>query len=53
MNFQTAERQHMQFDHIQFTLGFRQAQEYGGEDRDYEKVDRLPEGFPLMAIAGV
>lgn len=44
---------HMQFDHTQFTLGFRQALEYGIDYRDYEKVDRLPEGIPLMAIAGV
>ncbi|WP_417266971.1 hypothetical protein [Celeribacter baekdonensis] len=43
----------MQFDHIQFALGFRQALEYGIDYRDYEKVDRLPEGIPLMAIAGV
>lgn len=43
----------MQFDHTQFTLGFRQALEYGIDYRDYEKVDRLPEGIPLMAIAGV
>lgn len=43
----------MQFDHPQFTLGFRQALEYGIDYRDYEKVDRLPEDIPLMAIAGV
>ncbi|WP_405108720.1 hypothetical protein L0Z65_14555 [Phaeobacter sp. BS52] len=43
----------MQFYHPQFTLGFRQALEYGIDYRGYEKVDRLPEGVPLMAIAGV
>ncbi|WP_170588223.1 hypothetical protein [Ruegeria arenilitoris] len=43
----------MQFDHTQFTLGFRQAIEYGIDYRDYEKVDRLPEDVPLMAIAGI
>jgi hypothetical protein len=32
----------MQFDHTQFTLGFRQALEYGIDYRDHEKVDRLP-----------
>jgi hypothetical protein len=53
MNFQTAERHHMQFDHTQFTLGFRQAIEYGIDYRGYEKVDRLPEDVPLMAIAGI
>ena len=26
--------------------------EYGIDDRDYEKVDRLPEDIPLMAVAG-
>lgn len=53
MDFQAAERLHMQFDHTQYTLGFRQALEYGIDYRDYEKVDRLPDGIPLMAIAGV
>ncbi|AXT35599.1 hypothetical protein D1820_11785 [Phaeobacter sp. LSS9] len=43
----------MQFEHTQFTLGFRQALEYGIDYRDYEKVDRLPDGILLMAIAGV
>ena len=43
----------MQIDHTQFTLGFRQALEYGIDYRDYEKVDRLPGGVPLLAIAGV
>ncbi|CUH45149.1 hypothetical protein [Ruegeria atlantica] len=43
----------MQFEHTQFTLGFRQALDHGIDYRDYQKVDRLPEGIPLMAIAGV
>ncbi|MEV8468000.1 hypothetical protein AB0T83_14585 [Fluviibacterium sp. DFM31] len=43
----------MQIDHTQYTLGFRQALEHGIDYRDYEKADRLPEGVPLMAIAGV
>lgn len=43
----------MQFDHPQFTLGFRQALEYGIDYRGYDRVDRLPEGIPLMAIAGI
>ena len=53
MKFQAAERLHMQFDHTQYTLGFRQALGYGIDYRDYEKVDRLPKGIPLLAIAGV
>ena len=43
----------MQFDHTHFTLGFRQALNHGIDYRDFQKVDRLPEGIPLMAIAGV
>ncbi|WP_204112485.1 hypothetical protein [Shimia biformata] len=43
----------MQFDHTQFTVGFRQALENGIDYREYDKVNRLPEGIPLMAIAGV
>ncbi len=43
----------MQFDHTQYTLGFRQALGYGIDYRDYKKVDRLPEGIPLLAIAGI
>ena len=53
MDFQAAERLHMQFDHTQYTLGFRQALGYGIDYRDYKKVDRLPEGVPLLAIAGI
>ncbi|MDO6800017.1 hypothetical protein [Shimia thalassica] len=43
----------MQFYHPQFTLGFRQALEYGIDYRGYKKVDRLPEGVRLLAIAGI
>lgn len=43
----------MQFDHTQFTLGFRQALDHGIDYRDFEKVDRLTSGIPLMAIAGI
>lgn len=43
----------MQFAHTHFTLGFRQALDHGIDYRDFQKVDRLPEGIPLMAIAGV
>jgi len=43
----------MKFDHTQFTLGFRQALDHGIDYRDFQKIDRLPEGIPLMAIAGV
>ncbi|MBD3664913.1 hypothetical protein [Sulfitobacter aestuariivivens] len=43
----------MQFDHTQFTLGFRQALDHGIDYRDFDKVDRLPKSVPLMAIAGV
>lgn len=43
----------MQFDHTQFTLGFCQALGYGIDYRDYEKIDCLPEGVPLMAVAGI
>lgn len=43
----------MQFDHTQFTLSFRQALEYDIDYRDFQKVDRLPEGISLMAIAGI
>lgn len=52
-NFQATERHHIRFEHTQFTLGFRQALECGIDYRDYEKVDRLPEDIPLMAVAGV
>ena len=43
----------MQCAHTHFTLGFRQALDHGIDYRDFQKVDRLPEGIPLMAIAGV
>lgn len=43
----------MQFAHTHFTLGFRKALDHGIDYRDFQKVDRLPEGIPLMTIAGV
>lgn len=36
-----------------FTMGFKDAMQYGIDYRQYEKVSRLPAGVPLMAIAGV
>lgn len=36
-----------------YTMGFKDALMYGIDYRDYEKVSRLPEGVPLMAVAGV
>jgi len=36
-----------------FTMSFKDAMMYGIDYRDYEKVNRLPAGVPLMAIAGV
>lgn len=36
-----------------YTLGFKDALEYGIDYREFEKVRRLPTGVPLMAIAGV
>lgn len=43
----------MQFEHVQFTLSCQQALEYGIDYREFQKVDRLPEGVPLLAVAGV
>lgn len=40
----------MQFDHTQYTLGFRQALEYGIEYREYEKDDSRPRAIPLSAF---
>lgn len=37
----------------EFTMGFREALARGIDYRDYEKVDCLPEGGKLTAIAGV
>lgn len=36
-----------------FTMGFKDAMLCGIDYREYEKVNRLPAGVPLMAIAGV
>lgn len=43
----------MSFDHHRFTLSFRQAMDYDIDYRDFEQVDMLPEGVPLLAYAGV
>lgn len=43
----------MTFDHDQFTMSYHQAQDFGIDYRDFEKVDRLPEGIALTAVAGV
>ena len=43
----------MSFAHDHFTMSYHQARDYGIDYRDYEKVDCLPEGVPLVAIAGV
>ncbi len=43
----------MQFPHKRFTMSFRQALDFGIDYRDFEKVRCLPQGVPLIAIAGV
>lgn len=43
----------MTFEHDHFTMSYHQARDYGIDYRDFEKVDRLPDGIPLVAIAGV
>ncbi|UWR27352.1 hypothetical protein K3757_05275 [Sulfitobacter sp. S223] len=43
----------MRLDHEIFTMSFAQARDIGIDYRDYEKVDCLPTGMPLTAIAGV
>ncbi|MEX0303976.1 MAG: hypothetical protein AB3N24_16280 [Leisingera sp.] len=43
----------MTFPHDHFTMSYHQARDYGIDYRDFEKVDYLPEGVPLIAIAGV
>lgn len=37
----------------QFTMGFKDAIMHGIDYRDYEKVQELPKGVELTAIAGV
>lgn len=43
----------MTFQHDHFTMSYNQARDYGIDYREFEKVDRLPEGIPLVAVAGV
>ena len=43
----------MSFAHDHFTMSYHQARDYGIDHRDFEKVDCLPEGVPLVAVAGV
>ena len=43
----------MRLDHENFTMGFAQACDIGIDYRDYQKVDCLPEGIQLTAVAGV
>jgi hypothetical protein len=46
------DRKMLDFDRP-YTMGFKDALRYGLDYRDYEKVSTLPNGVPLMAIAGV
>ena len=43
----------MRLDHQNFTMSFAQARDIGIDYRDYQKVDCLPSGIPVTAIAGV
>ncbi|PWE33416.1 hypothetical protein DDZ14_04230 [Maritimibacter sp. 55A14] len=43
----------MRFAHDHFTMSYHQARDYGIDYRNFDKVDSLPEGVPLVAIAGV
>ncbi|WP_050604690.1 hypothetical protein [Ruegeria sp. 6PALISEP08] len=43
----------MSFAHDHFTMSYHQARDYSIDYRDFEKVGRLPEGVPLIAVAGV
>ena len=43
----------MTFSHDQFTMSFHQARDIGIDYRDYQKVDVLPSGAVLNAVAGV
>ncbi len=39
--------------HERFTMSFRQSCACGIDYREFERVDSLPKGIPLVAIAGV
>lgn len=43
----------MTFKHDQFTMSYHQARDFRIDYRDYQKVDHLPTGVTLKAIAGV
>ncbi|MEP2679664.1 MULTISPECIES: hypothetical protein [Roseobacteraceae] len=43
----------MRLDHETFTMSFAQARDIGIDYRDYQKVDCLPSGVRVTAIAGV
>lgn len=43
----------MMFTHDNFTMSYHQARDIGIDYRDFEKVERLPEDRPLIAVAGV
>ena len=43
----------MRLNHENFTMSFAQARDIGIDYRDYQKVDCLPSGVPVTAIAGV
>jgi hypothetical protein len=43
----------MTFPHDHFTMSYAQSRDYGIDYRDFPKVDQLPEGIPLIAVAGV
>jgi hypothetical protein len=44
---------YMNFPYDHFTMSYAQSRDYGIDYREFEKVTRLPEGIPLMVIAGV
>ncbi|UTH47967.1 hypothetical protein KBW81_14935 [Loktanella salsilacus] len=43
----------MRLDHQSFTMSFAQARDICIDYRDYQKVDCLPSGIAITAIAGV
>lgn len=43
----------MTFDNGQFTMSYHEARDFGIDYREFQKVERLPEGMRLTAVAGV
>ena len=43
----------MTFEHDHFTMSYHQARDYGIDYRKFRKVDCLPEGVTLIAVAGI